>query len=62
MSPEAHQRNARRSQCDGKRRYRDHDEAVRLRQRRETEAGHALRIYDCPFCNGFHLTKQAARA
>lgn len=61
MSPEARSRQAKRSQCTGKTRYRDHAEATRIRQRREREAGHGLRVYDCPFCQGFHLTKQAER-
>lgn len=48
---------ARYSQCARKKRYRDRDEANHVRHRREHEAG-SLRAYPCPFCKGWHLTKQ----
>lgn len=44
--------------CEGKRRYRDRDEAARVRQYRTAAAGTPLRIYDCDFCSGFHLTSR----
>lgn len=44
--------------CEGKRRYRDRDEATRVRHLRTKAAGTPLRIYDCDFCKGFHLTSR----
>jgi hypothetical protein len=52
----------------GKRRYRDHKEAVRAVQgaRRSREEGNhramAVRAYRCWTCQGWHLTSQASRA
>lgn len=45
------------SQCGSKKRYRDESHANRVKKFRAEEAGY-LRAYDCPFCNGWHLTKQ----
>jgi hypothetical protein len=57
MTPEATYRSAQRRQCTGKRRYRDRDEAKRVRQHQAKIVHDDLRIYDCPFCQGVHLTK-----
>lgn len=45
----------------GKRRYRDHEEAVRgLRNVRSKDKRERtpVRTYECPKCRGFHLTSQ----
>lgn len=61
MSPEARARGARHSQCTGKRRYRDRDEAKTVRAACvRARPNQPLRIYDCPHCRGFHLTAQDA--
>ena len=59
MNRETRRRNAVRSQCTGKVRYRDRAEANRVKHKRSAFIDHGLRVYDCPFCNGCHLTKEA---
>lgn len=61
MSPEARSRRSEFSQCRGKRRYRDRDEAKRVRQVQTARTGDPIRLYDCPFCKGVHFTKQEER-
>jgi hypothetical protein len=61
MTPEHRKRGALRSQCTGKRRYRDFDEAKRVRKKRVAAVDHDLRIYECGMCRGFHLTKEESR-
>lgn len=61
MSPENDARGAKRSQCTGKRRYRDHREANRVRQHQRAVTGGYIRTYDCPFCKGVHFTKQVEK-
>jgi hypothetical protein len=59
VSPESRLRGALRSQCGNKRRYRDHDEAKRVRRTCLAQRpDQPLRIYPCPYCRGFHLTSQ----
>lgn len=58
MSPEAQHRASQRRQCTGKRRLRDREEANRVRKSCENVRGERLRVYDCPFCQGFHLTSK----
>lgn len=48
---------SRRRMCLDKARYRDHDEAALHRRGFEAVRGVALRIYECPICRGFHLSK-----
>lgn len=43
--------------CRGKVRY-DKKGAVTAANRRWTESRKKLRIYPCPICGGWHLTKQ----
>ena len=43
--------------CDGKTRYKDHDQAVRHAQIFKSLRGTALRAYECDFCKGVHLSK-----
>lgn len=43
--------------CRRKRRYRDRDEAIYSRQHRQAAGAPKLRVYACPCCRGFHLTK-----
>lgn len=39
--------------CASKRRYRDHEQAVSA-----TRHWPGLRIYECAFCGGYHVSKQ----
>jgi hypothetical protein len=41
--------------CNGKRTYRSETEAKRIRNIREKDVSH-MRVYQCPFCWGWHLT------
>ena len=43
-------------QCGSKNRYRHEHDAQQYRKKYEKLRGEKLRIYDCPVCNGFHLT------
>jgi hypothetical protein len=61
VSPEAEVRASQRRQCAAKRRYRDLDEAKRVRQHQRAITGDDIRIYDCPICSGFHFTSQPIR-
>jgi len=48
-------------QCNGKKRYRDKREAMRfshMRQSSANEPAEYLRVYECPRCWGWHLTKK----
>lgn len=56
MSRERIERTASFRQCKSKARYRDHAEAVRVRKGRQASGAGYLRIYECPLCNGMHLT------
>ncbi len=47
----------------GKRRFRDHDEAVREMERLNRKTEHPkgtpiARVYDCAMCQGWHLTSE----
>jgi DNA-directed RNA polymerase subunit RPC12/RpoP len=44
-------------QCGGKRCYRSEKEAIRIRNLREHNTS-KLRVYQCPDCWYWHLTKQ----
>lgn len=61
MKHEARLRGSELSQCKKKRRYHDAKEAKRVRSLRRGLIDHDLRVYDCPFCKGFHLTKETER-
>lgn len=47
----------------GKRRYSSEAQAVRAIAQRGLYGEHVppLRVYECPLCHGFHLTKQPYR-
>jgi hypothetical protein len=49
--------------CRGKVRYRDKAEATEALHRIATSTRHhrPTRAYECPSCNGYHLTKEPAR-
>lgn len=49
------------SECRKKGRYRDDTEAKRVRRCCERSRGEPLRVYECPRCGGWHLTRVAAR-
>ena len=47
--------------CASKRFYRTEGRALRAKKKCErSRPGTKLRIYACPFCLGWHLTKQSA--
>lgn len=46
------------SDCGKKARYRDQSEARVIANRLETKRGDKLRVYECPHCHGFHLSKE----
>lgn len=55
-------RRAKRAKSCGKRRFRDHAEAVRELGRIRTQSIRPTipaRAYACSYCNGWHLTSQA---
>lgn len=43
--------------CQGKRRYGTADAALQSGAVRSDHGAGPLRVYDCPVCKGFHLTK-----
>lgn len=43
--------------CSDKRRYASRNAAKKVRNHREKDVSH-LRVYQCPRCYGWHLTKQ----
>lgn len=47
--------------CKRKRRYSDEYEAQRTGKSRSMKIGVILRVYECPFCGGYHLTSKIAR-
>lgn len=49
---------ARYGDCHSKQRYRDRDQAKRVRQLRQKDGAGFLRIYECPHCRGWHLTSK----
>lgn len=49
----------RRRMCHDKQRYHDHEEAILSARSYQRKRQTHLRAYECPFCNGWHLTKQA---
>jgi hypothetical protein len=51
----------RQSECGGKKRYRTWEQASLTRRTRMTYGADDLRIYECRFCAGFHLTKQRVK-
>jgi hypothetical protein len=44
--------------CQGKKKYRTPESAGVAAQEALDRRGDHLRIYDCPFCGGHHLTKE----
>ena len=44
--------------CTGKRRFRDEPAALEMARRLYRRKGWVLAVYECPFCGGFHLTRQ----
>ena len=42
--------------CIRKKRYKNLEEAIKKRELKEPEIGKSLWIYQCIFCNKFHLT------
>ena len=46
------------SMCLTKDRYSSQESAQLTIQRRETKSGKLLRVYQCPFCGGYHLTSK----
>jgi hypothetical protein len=53
---------ARQVTCRGKRRYRDHQEATRALHHfavNGTRDVKPVRAYQCPTCNGWHITSRA---
>jgi len=51
-------RRVRKRMCTSKKRYRDHNEAISSGQTATARRGTTLRVYECPWCDGFHLTKE----
>ena len=49
------------ARCQGKVSYPSQRAANRTLQRCSQERGTSLRVYECPICDGWHLTKQAPR-
>jgi hypothetical protein len=49
------------SQCHKKKSYFTTIEAERVRERAEKKRGVALRVYKCPCCLQYHLTKKKER-
>lgn len=50
--------------CQGKRRFRDREEAVaaiRTLRTKSDRGKHPHRAYECPTCHGWHLTSQDPR-
>ena len=45
-----------------KRRFRDHTSAIRALKLIQGSGGSLARAYECPLCNGWHLTSQASRS
>ena len=43
-------------ECKRKKRFRDMKEATRISSLIRNTSGQKLRIYECDFCKGFHLT------
>lgn len=43
--------------CDGKRRYQSNTAALRVATARAGKTTRNLRVYLCPKCNAWHLTK-----
>lgn len=51
--------------CGGKRRYRDHGEAIQVLHAAREKGGKRtipIRCYECHVCGGFHLTSQEPRS
>lgn len=46
------------SMCLTKDRYSSQESAQIMIARREAKSGKSLRSYECPYCNGYHLTSQ----
>lgn len=47
--------------CRGKTRYRDQQEAVEALHRLQVKSKREVqptRVYECPICNGYHLTSK----
>lgn len=44
--------------CKGKHRFRDFNEAMRRANELHRRKGLVLAVYECPFCGGYHLTRQ----
>ena len=46
------------SMCLSKDRYGSQERADAAIPRRETKTGKVLRLYQCPYCGGYHLTRK----
>jgi len=44
------------SDCLKKTKYSTKEFAMKVKQQAEQERGDDLRVYECPHCNGWHLT------
>jgi hypothetical protein len=44
--------------CLTKDRYSSYESARFTIERRQTKSGKLLRLYQCPYCGGYHLTSQ----
>ena len=42
--------------CSKKCRYSSYFLATKVAKRQQEKTGNKLRVYECPYCNGFHLT------
>jgi len=54
----SHQPKRKRNNPCGKMRYRSYEHAKTVRATRSHTAGIRLRVYLCPSCKGYHLTKK----
>lgn len=51
-------RNLRRRMCGSKKRFADSEDAKDFVFNRRHRQGFFLRVYECPFCKGFHTSSQ----
>lgn len=59
QSEREHDAALRRKACESKQRYASHAEAQATLEACEEHGARNLRIYRCPYCNGWHLTSHA---
>lgn len=56
-----HDAEVRRKACESKNRYAHLDEAQEALEWSEARGRRGLRIYECPYCGGWHLTSKPER-